>query len=206
MCKHYLEALIRARSPKTIRKLTKRLSDHDLIKLVQFINRVLSHEIPLSDEALCFVKENQRKFRHLANPRHSLSSKRRYMIQKGGAGAAIIRSLGKILSKGLSAVKPIVRKAVTTAGKAVIKTLKPTVKWMPQTAAFKAITPTVKPMPAGVWHVGPKRSVGAQLTRTLGLVPEGIISSGVNILMEGSKLPGIKQRVTDPLGRWWQSL
>src|SRR3981189_127377 len=95
--------------------LKKRLkcANKDQIKiLVDLTFNIMKKNIPVSPKKIRFIKQNRKFLRHIVHPSFSLKSKKRYVIQKGGAWwsalfggagrAAIPGSVGRSMLGNLS--------------------------------------------------------------------------------------------------------
>src|SRR3977135_670028 len=83
------------RHPSKFVKLLRVASKEQVQSLVDVTVKVLRKEIPITSHLRNAIIEQRRFLRHLAHPTYSIHSKKRYLIQKGGAGIGA-------LAKGLT--------------------------------------------------------------------------------------------------------
>src|SRR5271168_3653393 len=109
---YFIRKLAHIKCPRKLATVIRGASKDEMLDLIHTCKRILRKEIPLSSCDRSKVVKNRRFLRHLINPGYSLNSKKKYLLQKGGAVPAVIGKVGSVLAK-------VGRIAVKAAGKGV---------------------------------------------------------------------------------------
>jgi hypothetical protein len=75
-----------ARNDSNRKCMLRKASVDEIKTILDIALNIMKKNIPISKREVSFVKAKRRHFRHILHPKYSLASKRRYLIQKGGAG------------------------------------------------------------------------------------------------------------------------
>src|SRR5271163_1301851 len=73
--------------------ILKKASPEQVKTLVDITLNIMKKRIPLSKKGVKFVLSKRRELRHVLNPKYSLKSKKRFIVQKGGGIFAPLMSL-----------------------------------------------------------------------------------------------------------------
>src|SRR5277367_6637175 len=73
--------------------ILKKASPEQVKTLVDITLNIMKKRIPLSKKGVKFVISKRRELRHVLNPKYSLKSKKRFIVQKGGGIFAPLMSL-----------------------------------------------------------------------------------------------------------------
>src|SRR5277367_1954856 len=65
-------------------KILKKANPEQVKTLVDITLNIMKKRIPLSKKGVKFVMSKRRELRHVLNPKYSLKSKKRFIVQKGG--------------------------------------------------------------------------------------------------------------------------
>ena len=83
--------------------IIKHAKRKDFRRLVDLTLDVMRKRIDVEPKLQRLIKQNRRQFRHLVHPSFSLKSKKRYLLQKGGAKFPVaIRALGSAAVRGIT--------------------------------------------------------------------------------------------------------
>jgi hypothetical protein len=104
----------------------RKAKKEDIEELVGAIVQLLRKTTPMRKKTIKVLQTNRRLLRHLVHPTYSWRSKRRYMVQKGGAFPAILAMLGKALFTVLVRAAPMMIRAAPAIGR-VITRIAPTI-------------------------------------------------------------------------------
>jgi len=233
MMSDIIVALGKARTRKRIDQLGRQLTDDDVKEIVKCITLVMQKRFPVPPKTVKLIISNKRQLRHFINPSYSFKSKRRYLNQRGGAGWSLLANIGKLIKRVITKLSPslvketgrkllpsrFMTKVVKDAGKTnrlaatVAKggSQAGTVGKAALTAAeaIKPVAVGAKKIPAAVMKYRPRpKTSGEKLMEfsKLGTKFEGIMSGGVNSVMQIGEIPIVKEHVTKPLSNWWNSL
>src|SRR5277367_3965089 len=64
--------------------ILKKANPEQIKTLVDITLNIMKKRIPLSKKGVKFVIAKRRELRHIVNPKYSLKSKKRFIVQKGG--------------------------------------------------------------------------------------------------------------------------
>src|SRR5277367_228601 len=73
--------------------ILKKATPEQVKTLVDLTLNIMKKRIPLSKKGVKFVLSKRRELRHILNPKYSLKSKKRFIVQKGGGIFAPLMSL-----------------------------------------------------------------------------------------------------------------
>src|SRR5271163_1381765 len=96
--------------------ILKKATPEQVKTLVDITLNIMKKRIPLSKKGVKFVISKRRELRHVLNPKYSLKSKKRFIVQKGGGIFAPLMSFfgrGGLASIGSRIVGSAAGKAVT---------------------------------------------------------------------------------------------
>src|ERR1700727_3177482 len=114
MSTNFLGRLVKARTLEQFKKALKNASSNDIQQVVDLSTNVLKKKIPLGKKDVNNVIANRRLLRHLVHPRFGWASKKKYLIQHGGA---LTRLMAKMAKAVLPALKPVTPTVGVAAGR-----------------------------------------------------------------------------------------
>src|SRR5271163_1791371 len=98
-----------------ISSILKKANPEQVKTLVDITLNVMKKRVPLSKKALALVQSKRRDLRHILDPKYSIKSKKRYIIQRGGGlFAPLLGAFGRSLL-GRAAIGTAARGATTRA-------------------------------------------------------------------------------------------
>src|SRR5271156_6864065 len=110
-CDTFIRKIAGSKDPDKFKKLIRHASKSEMQSLIKCYVKVLRREIPVSARVRKRIIKHRRFLRHLVHPSYSMTSKKKYVLQTGGAGgfkAAL--SAARIRARAtLSAMRPSVR-------------------------------------------------------------------------------------------------
>src|SRR5271156_2605473 len=96
----FIRKLGKIKDHKKIKKLIRLASKDEMKCLVDGTVRLLRKEIPVRRKMKKEILRNRRILRHVVHPAYSLNSKKRYLIQKGGAGfGSLFTNIAKAIGR-----------------------------------------------------------------------------------------------------------
>jgi len=96
----FIRKLGKIKDHKKIKKLIRLASKDEMKSLVDGTVRLLRKEIPVRRKMKKEILRNRRILRHVVHPAYSLNSKKRYLIQKGGAGfGSLFTNIAKAIGR-----------------------------------------------------------------------------------------------------------
>jgi hypothetical protein len=135
----FLRKLLKAARSGDFKNVVRKAKKEDIEELVGVILQLLRKTTPVRKKTINVIKTNRRLLRHLVHPTYSWRSKRRYMVQKGGAFPAILTMLGKALFSVLLRAAPMMIRAAPTIGRVVTR-VAPTIGRVAEAAGKVAAT------------------------------------------------------------------
>src|SRR5271156_3530637 len=110
-CDTFIRKIAGSKDPDKFKKLIRHASKSEMQSLIKCYVKVLRREIPVSARVRKRIIKHRRFLRHLVHPSYSMASKKKYVLQTGGAGgfkAAL--SAARIGARAtLSAMRPSMR-------------------------------------------------------------------------------------------------
>src|SRR5271156_6784624 len=101
----FIRKLGKIKDQKKIKKLIRLASKDEMKSLVDGTVRLLRKEIPVRRKMKKEILRNRRILRHVVHPSYSLNSKKRYLIQKGGAGfGSLFTNIAKAIGRAPAAM------------------------------------------------------------------------------------------------------
>jgi hypothetical protein len=110
--KQFLRRVVKASRNGDFKNVMRKAKKEDIEELVGAIVQLLRKTTPpLKKKTVKVLQTNRRLLRHLVHPTYSWRSKRRYMVQKGGAFPAILAMIGKALFGLMLRAAPLMMRA-----------------------------------------------------------------------------------------------
>src|SRR5271156_4155901 len=85
-CDTFIRKIAGSKDPDKFKKLIRQASKDEMQSLIKCYVKVLRREIPVSARVRKRIIKHRRFLRHLVHPSYSMASKKRYVLQTGGAG------------------------------------------------------------------------------------------------------------------------